>query len=413
MLNKKSSGMTLIEILVALTIASIMMLGVFEVFVAQKNLFVSTDITASAQDNARVALDSIQRDLVHAGFGVDPSLAFPFVDINTGTPADFDRTDRPDELQFLARERFPLPGAGESGCPPMVTDAGRRFYWSITSAGAGAGITIHVCPGFELHRGTFLLAMCNDAGTYAYMRYMGPNLSSNGETNISISAGVLNVFYSVSDRTYPPTFGSNLDQGCYNDGYAQLHRINYYRYYIRRTEPYNPDAETPYLMLDRGVDLNGDNNFDENDHIPVAEGIEDLQVVFTLLNGNCAGNPTCTYSEVENMPNYSDITRPLFCDEPYPDPQDTGTCISGDTTARPRDLPGNTVAVRVSIVARTAIHEPISGSSAGGAPAGFPQIDVENHIIPAPKTVDRFKRLLFQITVPITNTLSRTSFPFL
>lgn len=412
---KNESGMTLIEVLVAFAIASILILGVFEVFIAQKNLFLSTDITASAQDNARIAIDTISRDLQHAGFGIDPGLAFVLIDLNTYTPTGtFDRTDGPDTLQFFARERNPLPGANEAGCPANPSDVSRRFYWSISNVST-AGFMIHACPGFELHRGTFLLAMCNDGGTYSLLRYNGSNIGNiNAETNIPISSAEILPVYSVTDRAYPLILGSsNLSNPCYSSD-AQLFRINVYRYYIRppQVDPVRGiEIVPPYLMLDHGIDLNGDGNFSEDDHIPVAEGIEDLQVVYTFFNGNCAGNPTCTYNDVENISDYTDVRFPSYCDDLYSDE----TCNSGGTgvSERGNDRLGNTVAVRVSIVARTAIPEPVSGTSGAGGQGGYIPLNVENHIISPPVPVDRFKRILFQTTVPILNTLAGQSFPYL
>ncbi len=419
---KGERGMTLIEVLVAFAIASIMILGIFEVFVAQKNLYISTDISANAQDNLRIAMDALTRDVMHAGFGVDPSLSFLFLNVNTGLPAaDFDSTTGPDTLQFLARERNPLPGANENGCPANTTDISKRFYWSITGANQATGLTIHVCEGFELYRGTILLAMCSDGMTYAYFRYTGAKLTRNAESDVTIPSAQLNIIGSVTSGNYPIAFlSNNIDVSCYSSG-AQLYRVNYYRYYIR---PPEVDAVTgrevvpPYLMLDTGLDLNDDNNIDENDHIPVAEGIEDMQVVYNFLNGNCAGSPACLYNRVSDMANYADVMRPVFCDDPNFFEE---TCIAGSVSARNDnnpgddfdDRPGNTVSVRVSLVARTAIPEPIQGSSSTEGPGGFTPLDVENHIIPSPKPVDRFKRLLFQMTIPVRNTLSKSQFTFI
>lgn len=407
--------MTLVEILIALTIASIMMIGVYEVFVAQRHLYVSTDITAQAQDNGRFAMDSIQRDLSHAGFGVDPGMTFLYYDPVTYSPADYDRPDGPDTLQFLSRERGPLPGANESGCPSTPSDISKRFYWSITSASSTGGITIHVCPGFELQKGTFLLAMCSDASSYAYVRYIGGNLTLTSESDVVIQPAVMLLIASLTDREYPlRMLNNNLDAGCLSDGTAQLHRINFYRYYVR---PAQVDAGTgieivpPYLMLDPAVDMDGDGDIsnDEDDHIPIAEGIEDMQVVFNFLNGKCAGDTSCDYTEVEDLPDLTNITLPAYCDDLYA----TDTCRVSATSARSEDRLGNTVSVRVSIVARTSIEDPVQGSSAGGGPGGFAPLDVANHIIPQPKPVDGYRRLLFQITVPVINTSAQKAFPFM
>ncbi|HEY4716012.1 MAG TPA: PilW family protein [bacterium] len=405
MINKNNEkGLTLIELMVTVFIASLMLIAVFQMFIAQKELYVSTGITSEAQNNARIALDTIQRDLMKAGFGIDPATAFPFFNFDTLTAIELDAINGPDTLQFFAREQSPLPGALEDGCPVHLpgaaeADVSRHFYWKIATAvpigGDTGALKISVCKNFELRKGTFLLAMCYGGGTYAFMRYQDQTITAGmaGDKDIAVK-----ILYFVRNKEYPPTFlDSNvLADTCFQGGTAGLFRVNFYRYYVCDSAVDAANCgNIPYLMLDTGMDLTGESTVDIKDHIPVAEGIEDMQIAYALFNGNVFGGAGGTQA----TSNYFSLIAPAYCDGVY---EDT-TCRAGSTTsARPQDLYGNTVGIRISLVARSDSPDPAGGLNARPA--------LENH--PAGATQDKFRRVVLQTTIPIVNTLTTRSFFF-
>jgi type IV pilus assembly protein PilW len=66
-MNRK--GMTLIELLVALTISGILVAGVYRTFVSQQHTFTVQDQLVDMQQNVRLAINRMTRELRMAGFG--------------------------------------------------------------------------------------------------------------------------------------------------------------------------------------------------------------------------------------------------------------------------------------------------------------------------------------------------------
>lgn len=63
----KNSGMSLIEIMIALVIGTILMLGLVQVFAASRTAYQLAEGMARTQENARFAMDYLQRDIRMAG----------------------------------------------------------------------------------------------------------------------------------------------------------------------------------------------------------------------------------------------------------------------------------------------------------------------------------------------------------
>lgn len=67
-LYKNQYGFTMIEMLIAVALSLIVLSGVYQVFASQQNAFNIQDQVAEMQQNARVALDMMARDLRMAGY---------------------------------------------------------------------------------------------------------------------------------------------------------------------------------------------------------------------------------------------------------------------------------------------------------------------------------------------------------
>ncbi len=66
-MNRK--GITLIELLVALTISGVLVAGVYRTFVSQQHTFTVQDQVVDMQQNVRLAINRMTRELRMAGFG--------------------------------------------------------------------------------------------------------------------------------------------------------------------------------------------------------------------------------------------------------------------------------------------------------------------------------------------------------
>jgi len=66
-MNRK--GLTMIELLVALSVSGILLAGIYRTFVSQQNTFVSQDQLVDMQQNVRLAINKMTREIRMAGFG--------------------------------------------------------------------------------------------------------------------------------------------------------------------------------------------------------------------------------------------------------------------------------------------------------------------------------------------------------
>jgi prepilin-type N-terminal cleavage/methylation domain-containing protein len=66
---KRSRGVSLIELLVALVICAVIMGGIYRTFIRQQKTYVVQEQVVDMQQNARLAIGQIMRDIRSAGFG--------------------------------------------------------------------------------------------------------------------------------------------------------------------------------------------------------------------------------------------------------------------------------------------------------------------------------------------------------
>lgn len=64
---RRMAGVTLVELMVALAIGSLLMLGLVQVFAASRSAYVTAEGMGRVQENARFAIDYLQRDIRMAG----------------------------------------------------------------------------------------------------------------------------------------------------------------------------------------------------------------------------------------------------------------------------------------------------------------------------------------------------------
>ena len=67
-LEKKQQGLTLIELLIAMLIGTLLILGASSMFIANKRVYKEVDYQGRLAENARFAMEMMIRDLRMAGF---------------------------------------------------------------------------------------------------------------------------------------------------------------------------------------------------------------------------------------------------------------------------------------------------------------------------------------------------------
>ncbi len=99
-LNKKQSGLSLVEILVALVISLFLLGGIIQVFIGNKSTYRFSDASARVQENGRFALEIIASDIRGAGSwgcysfkpGANDNL---FNNLNVGSDGSYDYANLP------------------------------------------------------------------------------------------------------------------------------------------------------------------------------------------------------------------------------------------------------------------------------------------------------------------------------
>ncbi len=84
----REKGVTLIELMVILALIGIVVSAIYSVYLSQHKSYIIQDQVAEMQQNARVAMDMMAREIRMAGFGVPESNLSLWVDWVAGTTID-------------------------------------------------------------------------------------------------------------------------------------------------------------------------------------------------------------------------------------------------------------------------------------------------------------------------------------
>ncbi len=387
MRSRSQSGVTLIELLVALMVSAAVMAGVVATVASQQQAYYNGHQMRSAQMSARSALLFMEQRIAMAGFGMDPALTFDFAWYGNPSGA----AGAPGVEGFPA----PLlcPAAMTNGCPRDATNNADEivFYernanyswpiggnpvgraWQATSI-AGDVLTLQARVNDRFPRGQILLAVCEtDGNSYAYVTV--------ATSVTTAAAGPLQVNL-IPSATAPasPFRRQDVATSAAPPGVAsgscpliRVFQIDRYRFHIRPVAVDNYGGTivyTPYLMLDQGIDANGDGLVDEQDEFFVAEGIELIQFAYvfgaaavpTAGDGVSAAPGTAITLTPEAVGAQGDVTPNRITTTVFPlAPPTQGRSIYNPSSWYPQSMSsalrqtnnqGNIAAVKISLVAR-------------------------------------------------------------
>lgn len=407
-------GFTVAELVVTLAITGVLMTLLTFTFIGQQRAMQGTSLRSGTTMSARDAMLELERSLRVGAFGIDPVVAFDFQwygceNTSPGPGACRDNATASDELVFVARNpKYRLvPFGGACTVPAGCFDGNA---WNVTSVagttpgspGTGTGIlvTINARAQQAFPVGTQLMFICGTGGKYTMGRV------STAPTALTTPGPLTISLMSRTTGTPPNPFVANdFSDACFSDVPAiSALLVDRYRYFVS-----TPAGTTvPWLMLDQGIDLDGDGLTAEplsgpttvvstaaaKDLVPIAAGIEDLQVAYVMLRGAVGGG-------ADHDKDWTFGDEPTFREEPDP-----------RTTIAPRyiDLasagvrfnanPGNIRAIRIGLS--------VTSLARDGGPAaswtGDPFIPLENRDpasgLPAG---DRLRRFSLRTTVNIRN----------
>jgi type IV pilus assembly protein PilW len=302
--RRRPRGATLVELLVATAVSAIVLAALFGVVQSQQAAYYEGHLQRAAQASARSALTYVEKRVQLAGYGMDAPLAFDFTRYGLDKllpapcplPAGCARDDvaENDELVFYARNpRYWLP--------EIRTAEPRGNAWRVTSI-AGDTLTVNARPGDVFHAGRVLQLVCKDALRYAYVTVgalAGP-VPEDGAVPPDRPLP-MRLFPAVPADPFrrQDTTLAAIDP-CFTNGEARAFLIDRYRFHVRPMAV--GERVQPFLVLDTGLDENGDGVLDELDEVVIAEGIESFQVGYVMTNAALAPRGTVPGTRIEFVP---------------------------------------------------------------------------------------------------------------
>jgi type IV pilus assembly protein PilW len=296
-----SRGTTLVELMIVVAITSVVLAGAIVAANAQQRAYLDNQRLRGAQGSGRRALLALEQAIPLAGDSIDPTLAFDFSGWYSGGPCrpemagcPLDSVSNSDELIFYAREPRYWVSSVRAEDP-----AGNA--WRIRGVNAST-VTIIARSGDTFRNGQIFLAVCPTSSTYTYFTAGETKTAqANGDMPLSLQAvAAANPFrrqdLAAGVSCFNPTEAAPIDPL----SPPHLFLVNRYRFHVRPVALNTIAGATQYdpvLVLDRGVDTNGDGRVDESDEELVAEGIESMQVAYGFYSsaiaeaGTTAGAP--------------------------------------------------------------------------------------------------------------------------
>ncbi|TMA28706.1 MAG: hypothetical protein E6J78_04625 [Deltaproteobacteria bacterium] len=277
-------GFTILEVLVGAAVAILVIGIVMATFLSQQKSMQSMDLSREASNGARDSMFSMQGSIGRAGYGVDPRYAFDFKWYNCTTVPCRDKINGADELVFV--ERDPIyywagtPTSTTQGCSTDTTAPCTGHAWPVKSFDSATQMTISADPDDLFLLGQVVMVTCAK-GLQPTMGTIATTIkaTSTGNLQLTLTAAVAGNPYKTNVVTgADPCFGSIY--GTAGAG-VSMFLVNRYHYLVTIM---NGD---PWLVLDRGLDYNQNGTTPENgadpaDYIPIAHGVEDMQIAYLL-----------------------------------------------------------------------------------------------------------------------------------
>jgi type IV pilus assembly protein PilW len=378
----RSRGFTLLELLVGAAVGALVLVGISLTFISQARQYQAHANRRGLQANARQAMSFMERRLRDAGYGVDPDRAI--------IPYD----------SFSAAANGPVPGHPDA----FVVHWREPLFRRVATGATATEITLPGPIGTELRMGQILLVLCS------------PVTVPVGIDDFIVNANPPHAFVTVGgfvgvnansiplDQTDPTTIpntpigmpgrlfheqATGFANNCFRSGISPpvVVLVNRAAFYIATFDD-GRGARNPYLMMHTGLDMptatqpNGDGVIDERDAVPVAQGIEQLQVAYILDTNeedtplsNPPGDNTPIVRGVEadmdnihygenweaiplTLPNGNPLPRGWFFNPFNPYPTTLFTNAKAFARARLLDHPANIRQVRLTLISRSPVPDP-------------------------------------------------------
>lgn len=277
-------GFTLVELIIALVVTGLIVAMIMVTFTAQNQLYRRQHDIGRTQQNLRLAMEIVTKDVALTGFGSGAdgqfygalgaggdSAALPAVVAHDGW-----NSLRPDAITINYmdpnREHWGFIDRSEagSGVADRFMCSTTDFFFSSTSRTAASNFN----SGDEQWDQIVCFANAGNSGLgVGYVWDVSGN-GNGGNGYVGVNANTGYADYAALCPT-----GRSLPEELVCSRLVQV------SYYVDAIDDAGPGtADTPYLML------SFDEDFDDTDNVPIAPGIENLQFNYCELLDNCDSN---------------------------------------------------------------------------------------------------------------------------
>jgi type IV pilus assembly protein PilW len=209
-------GFSIVELMVAVTLSMILMAGVLSIFASSKVTYLANEKTARVQENGRMALDMIVRDIRAAGY-MGCAKAVPFnstLNTPTATLWDFSRPMQGFEATgastwspALSPAVIPAAQAPQSGSDAILLRVAQREGVSQRVTANLGTATSNPQVAAAVANGLMMITDCNASTMFQVTGYAAPQVvhatggaSANGPGNASTNLGYV---YQANARLIP------------------------------------------------------------------------------------------------------------------------------------------------------------------------------------------------------------------
>ncbi|OGW89344.1 MAG: hypothetical protein A3K11_09800 [Nitrospirae bacterium RIFCSPLOWO2_12_FULL_63_8] len=316
--HHNEQGATLIELMLAMVIASMIVAAGFTVLYATDQATRTNDQIVDTQQNARMAMELIARDVRAAGFGMGGQVGGC---VTNGIPAPI------------------VPLDNNPAGPDTGPDAISLVVPVTSTAAPGWSLANPVGPGFSqitLH-----------AGAVAEMMSAGFSIATLPTAQISINGAMTETVSAVSGDTL--TFARTVSAPASFPAGTKVYLLQCVTYTVGTT-PVQCDNSAPCLLR------NG---------TPMVDGIEDFQVAYGCDGCNVAVN--------------GGVPDGIVDDQDSSGAFDAADFITNSTWSSPPFIPSTIRLIRIAVVARQRSTD--RGISEGHAPmsVSFGPVVVSDH----------------------------------
>ena len=261
-------GLTLVELMVAMTLQLVLLVGVGQIFLGQKQTYLVSDAFARMQENGRYAIGTLQHDIRAAGYTGCRTLSDLSPNIIANNPPDYstvgDAVQGWDAGQWTASA---IGLSGSSGITPQTATTDAILISSVSSSGANltgnmaannANIQISSNPDNLEAGDAILISDCENADLFR-----ASSVSSGGTITIAHAQNV------NSDNKLSKPYGTN----------ATVLKFSSRTFFIGVSAA-DPDQRPTLYMIE----------FDNATPQPLVSDVQEFQV-FYQIDTNADGVP--------------------------------------------------------------------------------------------------------------------------